>query len=88
MSVSVNRSKVETKEDSRSWVQTRNGAAMLCGVSIFGCATENNVPTHVQIDFIGWRDYLNAGAVIPIAWMDELALQWCEERNLMLKVLS
>jgi hypothetical protein len=83
MHVSVERSKEEAQADG-CWVRTRNGTVILYGVDIWasGMSQITDEFTKVYIDFIGSRGLLNAGAMIPIAWMDQLALEWCKKRNL------
>lgn len=76
----VERSTTEAEADfQKTWAQTRNCLAQLGGVHF----TEGVVDNAAWIEFFSARHrVLNAGAKLPIAWLDQLCVEWAKARDL------
>jgi hypothetical protein len=86
ITVRVTRPAAEAKRDEfKHIVYTRNGCAQLGGMKF--CAWQAAHEELAAIDFLSARGaVLNAGATLPVAWLDQLCVEWAKQRNLWPKV--
>ena len=88
--VRVIRTAAEAKTDvERTHAQTRNGQAQLGGLSFVSLGLNANARYHdvAWIEFLNSQGtVLNAGATVPVQWLDTLCVEWAKARDLWPKI--